>query len=868
MAAGTKGTSIDDAPGRAFDRPERRIPAWLRADPRTAILLAALIMLAIAAAALIQMRRDREVALKAAELRITDLAWNGANALRTALQGAERILSLAVSSTRVAAANPDAALETLTRLEPLIVNIVLLGPDGMLRASRVGRADYPQFFTNQPFYETFMREGDKLDRLVGPFADPKLGATPVALFVRIDEADGRFGGLAIALLDSQELARRISAYSADVSLAVVDSQGRMAAGMRHGAPIAPDSLGLPLAFSVAASADGAPGVKYVHTGEPDAPTRAIVGTAFAPGYGVSVAVTQPADMPLEPWFGSIWLFAMLIAGPVAIGSILAAALTNKAQEARLTREALRRSERRYAAAVSGARAGVAEIDPADEAITILPSLADLTGGAIMPGSHSLGEFSMRLHPADSASFRAAVEAARRGQRAAGLALRLPFLGGGWTWARFTLQPGSGSMLLGVATDISEERSAEALRTTAEARLRETIENAPQGVVLWDGDGRLVTANRRYRDFTGLKGRHAEAGADRMAALASLTREGEETGAEGYPPHWQVRRLNVQPEEGRDELWLIDGRWLHASHRPTSDGGELGVLTDITPLKNQEAELLRREIDLREAIAGHERAQEQLERQTVELTQLTARLESEKHRAEEGYRAKSEFLANMSHQLRTPLNAIIGFSELMGSELFGPLGHPKYVEYARDVISSAQGLLELITDILDMSKIESGEIELEPTPTEIGPAIMEAVRLIAPRAEEKGVKLLLDLGEEVAAFADARALKRVLLNLLSNAVKFTERGGAARVRARSHGGFATISVEDTGCGIDPADIPRLGKPFVQLNRPENATSPGTGLGLAVAKALVDLGGGGLSIESASGRGTIVRFTIPAEAFSPA
>ena len=861
MAAGTKASEMERGAIAATDAaaPRARLPAWLRADPKSAIILAGLIILAIAAAVLLQVRRDHQVQLRAAELRITDVAWSAAMAVRDVMDGTERILSLAVSASRSGQPGSEAALATLTRLEPMIVNIVLLGPDGMLRASKTGKADYPQFFTNQPFYEAFIRDGGKLVRMVGPFADPKLGASPIALFVRVTDADGNFDGIAIALIDSGKLAQRIGSYTPDTTVVVTDGENRIVSGIRAGKAMSPAELGVALPFSPAASADGRPGVKYVPAGE----GQALVSTAYVPGYGATVAATQPTDVSLEPWFGSIWLFAMLIAGPIAIGSILAAALTGQSRQVAFTRHALRESEQRYVAAITGARAGVAEFNPAAETVTVLPSLVELMGSATQAGTIASSDFMRLVHPEDGPPLRHALDQARRSRRPSSVAVRLAHGEGRWTWVRFVLQPGDGAAISGVAADINDEREAEARRSAAEVRLRETIENAPQGIVLWDRNQRLAISNRRFREFTGLAEIDAEPGAERGRVMGSLLEPGESAEANGNPQRWQVRKLEGLPD-GSDELLLIDGRWLHASHRTTSDGGELSVFTDVTAMKNQEAELIRRELELREAVTGLEKSQGLLERQAIELTKLTGRLETEKQRAEEANRAKTEFLANMSHELRTPLNAIIGFSEIMGAELFGPLGHPKYVEYARDVVTSGQGLLDLISDILDMSKIESGEVRLSPEPLDVAAAAAEAIRMVAQRAGEKGVKVLIDVPDDLIAAADPRAVKRVLLNLLSNAVKFTDRGGAARVRARSHGGFVVVAVEDTGCGIDPADIPKLGKPFVQLERHGGEAARGTGLGLAVAKALVELGGGGLAIESAPGRGTIVRFTIPVHA----
>ncbi|HEX7777523.1 MAG TPA: HAMP domain-containing sensor histidine kinase, partial [Parvibaculum sp.] len=221
----------------------------------------------------------------------------------------------------------------------------------------------------------------------------------------------------------------------------------------------------------------------------------------------------------------------------------------------------------------------------------------------------------------------------------------------------------------------------------------------------------------------------------------------------------------------------------------------------------------------------------------------------------------EFLANMSHELRTPLNAIIGFSEMMETGMFGPLGSPKYKEYAHDIHSSGQHLLELINDILDMSKIEAGRMTLEKQPTELSNVIDESLRLVSGRAEIASVKIVNEVGPLPKVEADKRAIKQVLLNLLSNAIKFTPAGGNIKVRGGAEGGLVTIAVEDSGIGIPAHALPKIGRPFEQVENQHSKKHKGTGLGLALSRSLVELHGGTLTIESTEGVGTRVIFTLP-------
>ncbi|MDB6090203.1 MAG: hypothetical protein JWN85_2987, partial [Gammaproteobacteria bacterium] len=226
-------------------------------------------------------------------------------------------------------------------------------------------------------------------------------------------------------------------------------------------------------------------------------------------------------------------------------------------------------------------------------------------------------------------------------------------------------------------------------------------------------------------------------------------------------------------------------------------------------------------------------------------------------------AKSDFLALMSHELRTPLNAIIGFSELLGTEMLGPLGHPRYREYANDVHGAGRHLLALINDILDLSKAAAGKFELSCE--EIVPAdvITECLKLTRGKAHEGGLRLTQDLAPGLPnLFADRLRFKQVLLNLCSNAIKFTPPGGSVHVTANyGEDGSFVLAVRDTGIGMAPEQIPMALEPFRQIASPLARNTEGTGLGLALVKSLVECHDGTLEIESALNRGTTVRLVLP-------
>jgi signal transduction histidine kinase len=265
----------------------------------------------------------------------------------------------------------------------------------------------------------------------------------------------------------------------------------------------------------------------------------------------------------------------------------------------------------------------------------------------------------------------------------------------------------------------------------------------------------------------------------------------------------------------------------------------------------------------ELIAALDRA---FERQRLEAENRAAyeTLRAAKDAAEAASRAKTEFLANVSHELRTPLNAIIGFSELMLNGARGPIGNADYRGYLKDIFDAGTDLLRLINEILDLSKAEAGRLELLEDTVDIENVIRTVTRLVGPKADAAGLSLAADLPENPPLlFCDRLKLKQILLNLLSNAVKFTEAGGkiAVSMGIDPERGLY-IAVKDSGIGISTADIPRVLQPFVQVDSALSRTHNGTGLGLPLASAMIELHGGKLDIESEPGKGTTVTAFFPA------
>ena len=333
---------------------------------------------------------------------------------------------------------------------------------------------------------------------------------------------------------------------------------------------------------------------------------------------------------------------------------------------------------------------------------------------------------------------------------------------------------------------------------------------------------------------------------------------------GYPveevDHFSKFMTNIHPDDlkrlvGGFETFMRERDMLRMDYRfKHRDGHYLWLETTMRAVRNEDG-------SLKEIISM---SRDMSERKKHELQLMEAR-----ERAEAANRTKSRFLANMSHELRTPLNAIIGFSDMLKLEMFGKLGNPRYVEYAHLINQSGGLLLDLISDILDMSKIEAGKYDLHREMIDVKDVIGQAVKLVAGRADAGELTLKTDIADAAAAlpvYADSRALTQILLNLLSNAVKFTPAGGTVLVRAAAIAGGIRFIVSDTGRGIAQSDIPRLAHAFEQVSNDAELSKQGTGLGLALVRSLAELHGGKIEIESELGQGTSVSVDIPVEAIA--
>ena len=457
-----------------------------------------------------------------------------------------------------------------------------------------------------------------------------------------------------------------------------------------------------------------------------------------------------------------------------------------------------------------------------------------------------------LHPsnADLALKARALRIARKGHMEA--TLRLMHADGQWRWIHLHAEviklPGAKYRLIGAANDITERRRSERKTTEANRNLRESIEAVSDAFALWDPKGNLVASNAGFSTFN------------------ALSRSGDLTGNDGNrlcpfdlelcAAHLLGQEINADglPLEQPIIYGLPGDRWFQVTVRNTYDGGFAFLGSDITALKENEQALVDSEARLIGAIGD-------LTRSRRAMAELADRYNEEKKRAEAASRAKSEFLANMSHELRTPLNAIIGFSEVMRNEMLGPLGNKAYSGYADDIHTSGRFLLAVIADVLDMAKLDTNRITIQPQREDITEAVHDCIRMVQLDAEKAEVDISTDFKGDPFIDVDPNAIRQVMLNLLNNSVKFTPKAGQITVRARRKGETLFLSVRDTGIGIPSNKIAKVTEPFEQVHSAMTRPRDGSGLGLAISRKLVDLHGGSLRIKSKQHVGTLVGLALP-------
>jgi len=413
------------------------------------------------------------------------------------------------------------------------------------------------------------------------------------------------------------------------------------------------------------------------------------------------------------------------------------------------------------------------------------------------------------------------------------------------WMQVTERRTAEGGYVGLWTDITRIKRAE-------ERLRHAIDSLGDGFALFDRDDRVVICNEPFRETSALVGAGELTGQSMESILRHFAHAGvTDVGVGEDPEAWVQWRLarHRNPPQDPYEQHLTDGRWLMITERRTPDGGRVGIWSDITAQKT-------RELDLQSS-------KQQLEQQAAELAALAENLERARAAADKANHDKSRFLASMSHELRTPLNAILGFSEMIGCEIYGPLQPARYREYITMIHDSGTHLLSLINDVLDLSKIEAGKMELRVVALRSGDTARQAAAIMEELASARGVRLDFAVEEDCPVLhGDARAVKQIILNLLSNAIKFTPAKGRVTLRVRKAGAAGVeIAVTDTGVGMTPGQVAKALQPFGQVQSNLEVKDGGTGLGLPLTQSLAELHGGRLAISSEKGKGTTVTVFLP-------
>ncbi len=556
------------------------------------------------------------------------------------------------------------------------------------------------------------------------------------------------------------------------------------------------------------------------------------------------------------WRDELTLNVTLFAGISSILLVILYAYYTQVKRARDADEIFLESNLRVETALSRGRCGLWDFDFTSRKFFWSRSMYDMLGLPAADKPLAFTDAARLMHPDDNSLHMLARSVTRGNAGQVDQILRIRHAKGHYVWMRARAQvirTNSGRVhMIGIAMDVTEQHRLAQRYAEADQRLADAIECTSEAFVLWDKNDRLVMCNAHFQQAYGLPDNVLVPGTERAVVNAAAARP-------------VIERRIVDPgrisHSQTTEVQLADERWLQINERRTRDGGLVSVGTDITQLKRNQERLRESERRLMATINDLSASRQILERQKAELSTANANYLAEKERAEAANRAKSEFLANMSHELRTPLNAILGFSEILQDQMFGPLGSARYNEYAKDIHDSGKHLLNVINDILDMSKIEAGHMKLSCEQINLAPLIEECLRFTRIPAAQKNILVEQSISSEIKLSADRRAMKQIVLNLLSNAVKFTNDGGRIAVRTRKVEDAVMLVIADTGIGIPKSALSKIGQPFEQVQSQYAKSKGGSGLGLAISRSLTALHHGRMRIRSREGIGTVIAIRIP-------
>ena len=676
------------------------------------------------------------------------------------------------------------------------------------------------------------------------------GAQVIVVSRRFDRPDGSFGGIALAALKPAFFQGFFDSLATGRDGAVAMSLDDGTLLVRH--PAAPDQIGLNFGNSKLFTEylPQAPQGSFFVTSTIDGILR-WASYRRVPGTPLVVTTALSSDERLAEWRRQTLTHAAGILSIVLILGGLGGFLIIQIGR-------IEQSQRAAAAAAAEARAMGAQYrllaeNSKDMIVRIgmdgirhyaSPACRSLLGyePEVLTGVDALE----LVHPEDRDRCGEHVRQVARGLAEPYYTYRLRHRDGHFVWVEatthFVLDPETGAPVefINVVRDISQRREAE-------TRLLDAIESLEDGFTLWDAEWRLIMCNSRCREIYA-------ASADMLVpgvSIRTMYTEGARRGSFGViadPEAFADAAMDEGIQPGNLIERQFGERWIQSSKRRTTMGGWVGIYTDVT-------ERRQRELDLAEA-------RDQLENQAAALTALAGDFSVAKDEAERANRVKSEFLATMSHEIRTPMNGIIGMNALL---MTTELTHDQR-KFADAVRLSADSLMSIINDILDVSKLEAGKVELEAIDFSLETLIEDAVELMAPRAHDKGLEIAVDLaplaGEPLRG--DPARLRQILLNLLSNAVKFTERGYVAveaRLTPEGTSGFRIqIAVADTGIGIDQAVRAKLFQRFAQADGSITRRFGGTGLGLNISRQLVELMGGSIAVSARPEGGSVFEIDL--------
>ncbi|WP_350333415.1 sensor histidine kinase [Coralliovum pocilloporae] len=575
----------------------------------------------------------------------------------------------------------------------------------------------------------------------------------------------------------------------------------------------------------------------------------------------SVAIIQPIYDIEEMWRKEVSINVTIFVATSFIFLVIIYGFFNQSARADEADRIYRDAHGRIEAALQRGHSGLWDWDLGRGRMFWSHSMFDLLG--MEPRDDLLGfsEVNALVNKNDGDLYELADTLLKSGETNVDRVFRMRHANGEWVWLRARaeiVETADGTPhLLGIAVDITEQRKQAERTKQADVRLRDAVETISEAFVLWDADNRLVLCNSKYQQLHNLPDSAVRVGTPYAVVLEA----GRHPMVSTTLPDVGLSADDAVGMHHTYEAQLSDGRWLQINERRTKDGGYVSVGTDITLLKQQAKRLTDSESRLLSTVSDLRQSRQTLETQAQQLLELAEKYADEKEKAEEANKIKSEFLANISHELRTPLNAIIGFSEIMTSEMFGKLGADKYREYCEDIHHSGTYLLGVINDILDMSKIEAGHLQLEREEICLKPLVEEALRIVQTQAEQRKLTLETDLDNSLELLADRRAMKQTIINLLSNSVKFTPEDGRIFLKAKVVADSVIVTIRDTGIGIPQNELRKLGRPFEQVQNQFTKNHQGSGLGLAIARSLVELHGGSMRICSRVGEGTIVSMRLP-------